>query len=160
MQPSTIAILEALEAADWFSRVGVKDTENAIVLSSWSEAIEHRQFYEWECLYNEAMNQIRALVIRHSMERFRRWNEVVYEVKKLTGPLVERKIAAFAREHNLPEIFEAYVGGDISSVGVESEYADICPPGFFTANAQWYIKGHFPCGWKGEFPPKGTPEIY
>jgi hypothetical protein len=35
----------------------------------------------------------------------------------------------------------------------------VYPPGFFASNAYWYIKGHFPCGWEGEFP-KGTLVIY
>jgi hypothetical protein len=160
MQPSTIATLEALEAADWFSRVGVKDAETAIDLSSWSEAIEHSDSYEWECLRNEVMNQYRALLMQRSMERWRLWNDVVVGAKELTKPLVERKIAAVVREHNLPGIFEARVGADILRLCIESEYADVCPPGFFTAHAHWYLNGHFPCGWKGEFPPKGPPVIY
>jgi hypothetical protein len=160
MQPSTIRTLEALEAAAWFSRVGVKEAEFAIVVSSWREAIEHSKSYEWEDLRAEAMNRYRERLARCSMERFRLWNDIVVEVKKLTNPLVKRKTAAVVREHDLPEIFETRVRTDISWVCIEAEYADVVPPGFFTANAFWYINGHFPCGWQGEFPPKGTLVIY
>jgi hypothetical protein len=160
MQPSTIATLDLLEAAVWFSRVGVKDAETAIVLSSWQEAIEHSESYEWECLRNEALNQYCERIAQRSRERWRLWNEVVVEVNKFAEPLVERKIAAVVREHNLPRIFEAQVQFDTIGICVESEYADVCPPSFFTANAYWYVNGHFPCGWKGDFPPKGTPVIY
>lgn len=37
--------------------------------------------------------------------------------------------------------------------------SDLYPPGFFASNANWYVRGHFPCGWRGEFP-KGQLVIY
>jgi hypothetical protein len=160
MQPWTIGTLHELEAAPWFSRVGVKDAETAIVLTSWPEAIEHSRSYEWEFLRTEALNQYRERIAERSKERLSAWNDVLRRVKKLTDPLVERKIAAVVREHNLPEIFAARVRNDISGVCMESEYADVYPPGFFASNAYWYVSGHFPCGWRGEFPPKGQLVIY
>jgi hypothetical protein len=42
---------------------------------------------------------------------------------------------------------------------MEAEYADVCPPGFFTSIAHWYLNGHFPCGWWGAFP-QGKLVIY
>ena len=41
---------------------------------------------------------------------------------------------------------------DILHVCMEAEYADVYPPGFYASQAYWYVKGHFPCGWQGEFP--------
>jgi hypothetical protein len=38
-------------------------------------------------------------------------------------------------------------------------YVDLYPPSFFASNAYWYVMGHFPCGWRGEFP-KGQLVIY
>jgi hypothetical protein len=160
MQSLTVATLEALEAASWFSRVGVKDTETAIVLPSWQAAIEHSESYDWEDLRLEALNRYRECVAVRSMERLNVWNDVLREVKRFTEPLVKRKIVAVVRDHDLPEIFYIRVRNDMVTVCMESEYADLCPPGFFTANARWYLNGHFPCGWQGEFPPKGTPVIY
>jgi hypothetical protein len=57
MHPTTIATLDKLENAAWFSRVGIKDTDVAIVLSSWQEAIEHCGLIERENLCLEAHNQ-------------------------------------------------------------------------------------------------------
>ena len=42
---------------------------------------------------------------------------------------------------------------------MEAEFADVYPPGFYASQAYWYVKGHFPCGWQGEFP-NGTLIIY
>lgn len=57
MHPRTVATLDKLRQAAWFSYVGVKDTEAAIVLSSWGEAIESCSSLEWENLCLEAVNQ-------------------------------------------------------------------------------------------------------
>jgi hypothetical protein len=72
MHPRTVATLEVLDKAVWFSRVGVKDTEVAIVLSSWEEAIKHCSSIEWENLGLEAINQYRERLVVISKERFRK----------------------------------------------------------------------------------------
>jgi hypothetical protein len=110
-------------------------------------------------LCNEAQNQYCERLVERSRKRWALWNDVVDEVKKVTIPLVNRKIAAVVRAHDLPEIFAAQVHADIASLIMECEYADVYPPGFFASNAYWYVNGHFPCGWRGVFP-KGRLVIY
>jgi hypothetical protein len=56
-------------------------------------------------------------------------------------------------------VFENMVQWDILHVCMEAEYADVYPPGFYASQAYWYVKGHYPCGWQGEFP-KGKLIIY
>ena len=160
MHPRTVALLEELKNASWFSRVGIKnDSTTAIVLTSWPAAIEHCSSFEWDELGNEAMNQYRERIVERSVERWNHWNEIVDEVKKVTAPLVNRKIEAVAREHDLPKAFGDQVHCDITGLCMESEYADVCPPGFFTSLGYWYVNGHFPCGWWGAFP-QGKFVIY
>jgi len=159
MHPRTVATLDKLERAAWFSRVGVKDTDAAIVLSSWQEAIEHCGSLEWENHCLEGLNQYRERLVERSKDRFAKWNEIVDEVKETTVPFVRRKIESVVREHILPKVFEGMVQWDIMGVCMEAEYADVYPPGFFGSQAYWYVKGHFPCGWQGEFP-KGLLIIY
>jgi hypothetical protein len=164
MQPWTIGTLVKLAEAAWFSRVGVQedaeDGETAIVVTSWPEAMEHAKSHEWELLRKEALARYCTRVADRSMERWRLFSDIHREVNKFTDPLVARKIAAVVREHNLPKIFEAQVRSDIAALCIESEYADVYPPSFFAANAYWYVHGHFPCGWRGDFPPKGQLVVY
>jgi hypothetical protein len=121
-------------------------------VTSWSEAIEHCDSSAWEDLQGEALNQYREFIAHRSKERLRLWNDTVDEVKKITRPLVGRKISAVVQESNLPEIFSIQVNHDITGLCMEAEYADVCPPGFFTSIGYWYVNGHFPCGWQGVFP--------
>jgi hypothetical protein len=131
VHPRTIAALEELEQAAWFSRVGVKDTNAAVVLSSWQEAVEHCGSPEWEDLCLEASNQYRERLAERSRDSFIKWNEVVRELKKATTPLVARKVESVVRENGLPKVFETMVRWDITGVCIEAEFADVYPPGFF-----------------------------
>jgi len=159
LDPRTVATLDKLEKADWFSRVGVRDATTPIILASWSEAIAQCSSIEWENLCLEATNQYREQLVQRSKERFEKWNDIVRELKKTTIPFVRRKIEAIVRLHKLPRAFEATVQWDILGACMEAEYADIYPSGFYGSNAHWYAMGHFPCGWRGEFP-KGQLIVY
>lgn len=66
-------------------------------------------------------------------------------VKRITEPVVNRKIEVVVREHNLPKKFRSQVHCDVR---VLAEYVDV-----------WSINGHFPCGWWGTCF-QGKPVIY
>jgi hypothetical protein len=148
----TQATLQELEKAEWFSALGLKDAEAAIVLSSWEETINCCASDAWQDLLLEAANQYREKVASHSKDRFKEWNLIVRELKEVTVPLVASKIEPVVREHQIPKIFEDTVNWDILHAAMEAEYADVYPPGFFASQAYWYVQGHFPCGWQGVFP--------
>jgi hypothetical protein len=137
----------------------VKDTTAALVLSSWQEAVQHCSSPEWEHLCLEAANQLRERLVERSKDRFADWNIIVAELKKTTIPLVRLKVEAVVEQHGLPKAFEDAVQWDILHACLEAEYADVFPPGYYASQAFWYVKGHFPCGWRGTFPA-GTLVIY
>jgi hypothetical protein len=59
MRQTTLAALEELQRARWFSCVGVADTYEAIVLPSWHEAMALSDSPDWEDLQLEMANQYR-----------------------------------------------------------------------------------------------------
>lgn len=152
MHPRTTALLENLDRAEWFCAVGVPDSKKVVVVASWNEAIKSCNTIEWENIGIENANKLSRPVARIDRERFERWNEIVREIKPSVIALVERKIAAVEREHALPKVFRHAVEWDILSAYLEAEYSDLVPLGFYTELASWYMKGHFPCGWEGEYP--------
>src|ERR1700712_4001252 len=159
MHPRTIETLDRLEEASWFSRVGINEGSGVTLVASWPEAIKHCDTDEWEDLELEVMNQYREFIAYHSPERLNLWNGIVEEVRKIKRPLGERKTASVIHENSLPKIFKISVNHDILGICMEAEYADMCPSGFFTCLYPWYLKGHFPCGWRGVFP-QGTLVVY
>ena len=159
MHPRTVATLNDLESAVWFVHVGQNDTGAAIVLRSWQEAITHCGSPEWKKLCLEAANQFAERLAERSPKRYEMWNEIVDDLKPITIPFVRRKTKLVVDQHHLPRIFEAVVQWDILHVCLEAEYADVFPPAFYASQAYWYMKGHFPCGWQGNFP-EGKLIIY
>src|SRR5258708_3002783 len=149
MNSNTAAALQRLDEAEWFSCVGIKDTENTIVLSSWDEAIKHCSSLKWENLCLEATNQYRERLVERSRDRFVKWNDVGLGIRGVGKGLGDGKIGAVVGGHHLPNVFRQCVGWDIGHLCMEMEYADVFPPGFYSSQAYWYERGHFPCGWKG-----------
>ncbi len=156
MKACSVATLQELENASWFSRVGnmtgIKYPEKILMLSSWKEAIDYCSSIEWENLRLEARERFRGMLMRKDKERWRQWNQVVESVKPTVADLVERKTGAVVDQFKLPQVFVSRVRWDVLSLLMESEYSDVQPPGFFASNAFWYVNGHFPCGWVGKFP--------
>jgi hypothetical protein len=83
MHSRTIATLDQLEKASWFSRVGINEGSSAAAVTSWTEAIAHCDSSEWENLQGEALNQYCVRIAERSRERLSLWNETVDEVKEL-----------------------------------------------------------------------------
>jgi hypothetical protein len=80
------------------------------------------------------------------------WNDVVKAVKPAAQQLARNKVEEVVTLHDLPKSFVDTVEWDILHLLMESEFADVYPPGFYASQAFWYEAGHFPCGWRGEFP--------
>src|SRR6185437_10721626 len=148
MHPRTQATLEQLANLSWFSNAGVGDTQNAVVLTSWNQAIEHAKDMDWQNLRLKAANKLRVKLLKQSAERFNKWSDIVDDLKSTTIPFVKQKIDTVVRENSLPKAFEDAVQWDILHVCMESEFADLVPPGFYAGQAYWYTVGHFTCGWQ------------
>jgi hypothetical protein len=87
MHSRTIAMLDRLEKASWFSRVGINEGSGVAFVRSWSEAIYHCGSPAWEDFQLDAQNQYCAQLAQRSKERWHlRWNDAADEVRKTTGP--------------------------------------------------------------------------
>lgn len=139
--------------------VGIHDAEQAIVLRSWAEAMASCASASWGDLLLEAGNIYFERLAERAPNIHEKWNPTVERLKIVTVPFVREKIRHVREENKLPKVFEDTVQWDILHLCLESEFADICRPGFYVSQAYWYMKGHFPCGWNGEFP-KGKLIIY
>jgi hypothetical protein len=159
MPPRTAETLKKLQQAQWFRAVGVRDTQVAEVLTSWDEATKSCGSAEWQDLILEAANQYRERLVERSRERFQLWNTIALGLKPITQALVDAKIEQVIEQNGLPKVFKDTVNWDVLLLCMEAEYADVYQPGFFASQAYWYVKGHFPCGWQGDFP-KGMLIIY
>src|SRR2546423_1333452 len=129
MRYETSETIRQLEGADWFSRVGQHDSELAIFLASWEEAVQECSSEEWKNLKLQLANRFRERLLARSRERFSEWNDIVDEMKVLTIPLVRQKVSRVIDTHSLPKAFQDAVEWDILHLFMEAEYVDVCPPG-------------------------------
>ncbi|MFS4439331.1 hypothetical protein ACMA5I_14055 [Paracoccaceae bacterium GXU_MW_L88] len=147
--PRTIATLDRLYEADWFSNVGVQDLGDAVVLSSWDQAMEKLADDHWEEIGLEAINNFRSSVLSRDKEKFKEWNEIVSTVKPYAESISNEKCAPIAKKFGLTDLFISSVKWDILNLCMECEYGDISPPAFYHYLSYYYLKGHFPCGMIG-----------
>lgn len=152
MRDTTKTILEQLAAAAWFSQVGQQNVKDAIVVSSWAEALGRCSSPEWEDFTLEAQNQITMSLSDCCRARYQEWNNIVRKVKIIAIPMVNEKTKPAVEQHKLPEGFVTQVHWDIVGIAMEAEYSDVVEPGLYPQLAKWYLAGRFPCGWQGEFP--------
>jgi hypothetical protein len=159
MHQRTISTLDQLESANWFARIGQCESPNVKCLYNWEQAIAGARNQDWKALRHEAANQYRTRLRERDVARFYEWNTHVREIKKVTIPLVRRKIEDVVSKNKLPQDIIDAVQWDVLHVCMEAEYADVFPPGFYASQAYWYVEGHFPCGWEGTFP-NGRPVVF
>lgn len=160
LNPRTLATLDRLHDLEWFRNVGLADTDAAVVLTSWDEAVTSCSSAEWEDLCMEAANQYRERLLERGFSNLSRWNEVAALVKPLAKALVREKTETIVATHGLPKVFIDTVEWDIIHLAMEAEYADVVAPGFYASQGYWYAEGRFPCGWQGTFPDGGRLIIY
>jgi len=159
MLPITAQAFEDLERAHWFSRVGVVDTTDARVVSSWAEAIALCSTIDWENFLIDRANDFRDRLMATSVRDYNRWNSLAIPVKSVAERMIVEKTHGIVRALRLPPEFVHRVRADLIHMAIELEYSQICPPGFFASQGGWYVRGHFPCGWEGAFP-EGRLIIY
>ena len=159
LAPQTEVTLKELRNAPWFTAVGQPDVQHAKILQSWREALTFCADRKWEDMCLDAANQLTVQLFQQHRERYKEWGKIAQDVRAVVDELLAEKVRPFIQMHHLPETLVNHVGWDISHLLMESEYADVIPPSFFAGLGFYYVKGHFPCSWEGEYP-KGRLIVY
>ena len=156
MKAETLARLDELGAVNWFRAVGQPDTTEAIVLSDWADALDRLDSEEWTFVLTDAVSQFHRRLGLAASARAHQWNEMLAALRPDLTALVERQLAQAPAEMGAARAFGQVVNYDILMYAVEVEHVDVCPPGFFTEQARWYARGHFPCGRESYIWPART----
>ncbi len=148
----TRASFDQLDQAEWFSKVGCHGSHLVSYAGSWNEAIIQATSLAWENVRLEASNRLRRDIAALAPARYLDWNKVAAMVRRFSIPWVKGKIRAVQAAMNFPKEFEDVVQWDMAGLGLEVEYSDVVGRGFYVGLAHFYMVGHFPCGWEGEWP--------
>ncbi len=154
-----------VNSINWFARGGERlapdltmETEQ---VGGWVQAIESCKAPAWENAQLEAQNQLTLWLHLNDRPSYRRWNEIVVAHKDtVLNRLTREVLAPFQAKHNLDIALVRSVQWDILGALMENSYLRSGHSAFFFLELLTvYEAGHFPCGWKGEWP-KGTLLVY
>ncbi|MFO1488055.1 MAG: hypothetical protein U1F65_06225 [Verrucomicrobiota bacterium] len=153
MNLNTLKVVELLEGKTWFGAAGKQNDAEYSHAPSWLHALASCNGSDWMSVFDAGFEILTAKVQSRSLSRYQEWNVHIGEVRPLLVELIKRKAGKIMADHQLPEQFFWSVYAGLLGIAMECEYADIADPGFFTNEIlPCYLRGHFPCGWEGQFP--------
>jgi hypothetical protein len=147
-----------IKAIDWFSKCG-EPAESDVTMElervkTWPQAMKACKTRTWENVELEARNQLTIALHKLDRECYQDWNEITRRFKKnVVMPLTTKFWEPFQKEHGLDVKLVHCVQWDILAALMENAYIGINHGSyFFLELLTIYEAGHFPCGWRGEWP--------
>jgi hypothetical protein len=154
-----------LRPIEWFSQVGDPMSLDLSMpteqVSSWPEAVGWCTDGVWQNVELSAQNQLTLWLHQHDHENYQKWNELVVQYKAaVVQPLTEEKLAPYQQARGLNSAVVSSVQWDILGALMENDYLGSGHRCFFFLELlAVYEAGHFPCGWRGEWP-QGDLMVY
>lgn len=147
-----------LNATEWFSRCGqsvsLQPSMPVEQVTSWPAALKQCSDPRWENVQLESQNQLSSRLHRHDPRAYARWNQLVADYKAaVIDRLTQERWLPYQMRHGLDARFVSSVQWDVLGALLENGYLGSghgCS--FFLELLPLYEGGHFPCGWKGEWP--------
>jgi hypothetical protein len=157
MNDLTNTFLTRLSATDWFANVGrpEQSTCGESFISDWGQAIASCTSTVFEDVTQVAANQLTIYLDITYPTEYMLWNKKVKEIRPILSSLVPRKIEEAARKGYCPSnVPESVVRWGLINACMAIGYSELFKSVYFERLAEWYLRGHFPCGWgveSGEF---------
>jgi hypothetical protein len=162
MKKETEHFLGQLGESRWFSAVGQQvDEPDTIIVSSWSEALASDEGEEnWADVRMKAADCLCEAVAAIDKQRLRKfWNPTVEELRPTVFQFVKTKVVEVIGDRPFCKVVTDLAQWDILHACMGHEHFDIIQGGFYFTLGSWYVRGHFPCEWKGAFP-EGKLVVY
>jgi hypothetical protein len=150
-----VSVIERIEMIPWFASVGMPlgtfrfRTTN---VASWSEAIVSCRSIEWDNFNIDRRNDLTLHLNQECKTEFQKWNEITREVKTQLDQSAWPTMRQFLADNALPDVIAVYSTWDTLSAVMTDKFKSYSPPTFFLDLLPVFEKGHFPCGWQGEWP--------
>jgi hypothetical protein len=144
---------------DWFANVGEPLTLDLTMpverVANWKDAAKAISEPAWENGQLEAANQLTAWLSDNAQKAYdTKWNRLVGEqTTKVLAPAMKKSLRPFAEKNHLPRKVLESVGWDVVHALMENAFLATGHRCFFFLELLTvYEAGHFPCGWRGEWP--------
>lgn len=156
-------IKDLILSISWFDKCGIEEALDLNLeidqVKSWDEAYLCYSDSSWEQTTLEMRNEVTSYLNTRFPNRYLEWNLTAQECKKFLVESVFPKIRNYKETNGLDDTFLDCVYWDLLNSMVILSYQDCKPPRSYGLLFMIYEKGHFPCGWEGEWP-KGRLKYY
>ena len=165
MMPKALALYAQLEAAAWFSAVGQSlQAEDVKVIQSWEEAAEWcASPISWWANVEGKKRLYEHLASCH-YDQFITWNNVARSLLPPVTDLLQSKILTRMPAAVASGKVRDWIQSQLISALLEMHYADFAEVRLFCKQIEYYLEGHFPCGWcvnaPEDFPHHSVVVIY
>lgn len=151
--PEVDHFVNTIKSSGLFFRVGLVFDGVSPQVNSWEEAVASAACVDNRNVGIEAANQIRRQL---PDPVYQTWNLLAIPVRQLIDNVIEPVLRLHFDEGKVPQFAQVEarksVRWDLGHYIIESEYRNYLSTNFFQGTVEYYLSGHFPCGWVGKFP--------
>jgi hypothetical protein len=151
LKQSTVQLIEGLSTLEFFSRVGIQESEGVTYVPSWADAIRAFRKEQWYNLGDATRYEMQCV----DPDDSNRWSTSFSEITQQIEPIVMRlmnskKLFGLSDEHR--KRISEEVESQMRFACLTEEYSEIRQFRLFPNVIHWVFAGHFACGWDGLFP--------
>jgi hypothetical protein len=149
---STKELLSRLSAIEWFASVGKAEPSNAgeRFVATWQEAVTAFTSLEYEEATQNAANELTEYLHTAHLAEYELWNSKVKLIRPMLSQIVHDKLQEAIRDGRCPPTLpESRIRYGLLHACMAVEYSQFYTSSYFERFIDWYLRGHFPCGWSG-----------
>jgi hypothetical protein len=157
-----------LTRCPWFVRVGrwtdIKEGTLIKTANSWNEAIQWAEAdISWWCV-NEASNVLSEFLHINHNQQYQEWNNHITSFCSALDALIAGPVTA-ALPHEAPtQGVVNWIRSHLTRAYLECVYSPLIDIQLVRNQVDWYLAGHFPCGWhvdeEAAFPGRALTVVY
>ena len=124
-----------------------------VQIKSWHDVLVACGSLEWETARLRTSGDLSIHVLRQFDSRYGQWGKITSAWSPLIRSTVARHLAPIQSRYQLPEEVAWSAHWGILHGLLRWEYDDCGkPPQFYSRVLDLFERGHFPCGWQGNYP--------
>lgn len=161
MKAATKRVMSSFQNAQLLENVGRPINQPRIVQpTSWQEAMSSEGIEEHLNFLLLRSHDISDSMTPEVWDQLgEKWNRCAVKLRPICVEIVKPLLAKIPLCPSLAKRIIDSIRWDIGHACLETEFGDITGSKFFRGWAEWYLKGHYPCGWSGKYP-KGSPIVF
>lgn len=152
IQRQTAVFLDSLGRTEFFHAVGQPLPGKVERVNSWFGAHRLSRSNAWTDAQNEVANDLRARVRAVDKTLYNTWNDHVNVIKPQIEAIIRRQMTSFWLKRLVLGRMISGVEWDLLIAATERQFSGVCPLGVGSLIGDYYLAGHYPCGWLGEYP--------